>query len=116
MAKIIGKIILLAALFGALLYAVVYFMASHSDGFEFAEKTIRNSHMIKLQVGEIKRVQPDAFGSYDEKTVGSDEWVTMDIKVEGTTKTIVLSVRAKKANGTWMIEQATTEGRPVTLD
>ncbi len=116
MAKKIGKIVLLAALFGALLYVVVYFMASHSDGFEFAEKTIRNSHTIKLQVGEIKSVHPDSFGAYDEKTVGSDEWVTMDIKIEGTTKSIVLSVREKKTNGTWMIEQSTIEGKPVTLD
>ena len=116
MAKKIGKIILLAAFFGALLYAIVYFMASHGEAFGFAEKMIRNSRAIKLQVGEIKHIRLNPFGSYDEKTVGSEEWVTMTIEVAGTAKTAELDIKAKNTNGTWGIEQAKIEGKPVALD
>jgi hypothetical protein len=78
-AKKISQIIALAAFFGVALYAVVYLMASHSAAFEFIEQKIKNSQAIKTQVGDIKEIRPSLLGSYDQKTVGSDEWVSMTI-------------------------------------
>ncbi len=104
--KKIGQTIAIATLFGVALYAAVYFMASHSEAFEFIEQKIRNSQAIKTQVGDIKEIRPSLFGSYDQKTVGSDEWVSMTVHVTGVVRTIELDVKAKKTNGTWVLETA----------
>jgi hypothetical protein len=64
----LGKVLSLAAFFGVALYAVVYFMASHSEAFEFVEQRIKSSWEIKTQLGEIKEVRLSLFGSYDQKS------------------------------------------------
>lgn len=104
--KKISRTIAVAAFFGLALYAMVYLMASRSDGFEFIEQKIRASEVVKEQVGDIKKVRPSLLGPYDQKTVGSDEWVSMNISVTGTTKEIELDVKAKKTNGVWVLEEA----------
>lgn len=115
-AKKIGRTIALAALFGTALYAIVYFMASHSEGFEFAEQKIRNSPAVKAQVGEIRKVRPALLGPYDQKTVDSDEWVSMALDVSGSLKSIELDVKMKKTNGAWAIESAKSNGQNVSLN
>lgn len=115
-AKKIGRAIALAILFGAALYAVVYWMASHSEAFEFAEQKIRSSSAVKTQVGEIERVHVALLGSYDQKTVNSEEWVSMVIDVDGITKSIELDVRMKKTNGVWAIEAAKSNGQNFNLN
>ena len=116
MPKKVAKIVFFAVLFGVLLYAVVYFMASQGNAFEFVEQTIRHSHAIESQIGKIERVRLDPLGSYVEKSVGSDEWATMTVEVTGATKTIVLAIKAKKTNGAWTIEQAKNGEMPLALD
>ena len=115
-AKRIGRTIAFAALFGAALYAIVYFMASHSEGFEFVEQKIRNSPAVKTQVGEIRKVRPALLGSYDQKTVNSEEWVSMTLDVSGSLKSIELDVKMKKKNGVWAIESAKSNGQNVSLN
>ena len=88
----IGRAVILAVLFGVSLYAIVYFMASHSEAFGFAEQKIRSSPAIKAQVGDIKKVRPALLGPYDQKTVNSDEWVSMAIDVFGTVRSIELDL------------------------
>lgn len=105
-AKNIGKTIALAVVFGVALYAVVYFMASHSEAFEFVEQKIKSSRAITAQIGEIKKIKPSLLGAYDQKTVNSDEWTSMTLDVTGTTRTMQLDVKAKKTNGTWALESA----------
>ena len=114
--KKIGRAIALAVLFGVVLYAIVYFMASHSEAFEFVEKKIRNSQAVKAQVGEIKEIRPALLGPYDQKTVNSDEWVSMVIDVSGTAKSIELDVRMKKTNGIWAVESAKRDGQNFSVD
>lgn len=114
--KKIARGIALAAFFGAALYAIVYFMASHSDAFEFAEQKIRNSQAVKAQVGDIKKIRPALLGPYDQKTVNSDEWVSMTIDVSGVTKSIELDVKMKKTNGVWVVEDAQNKGSRFNLD
>jgi hypothetical protein len=114
-AKIV-KIVLIGLLAGLALYAFVYFLASHGDAFEFAKQEIRNSHMIESEIGRVERIRLDPFGFYDEKSVGSEEWATMTVEVTGTRKTIALSVKVKKTNGNWAIEQAATQGVPLVLN
>lgn len=117
MVKKIGKWILLAALFGALLYAVVYFMGSRGDAFKFAEQAIRNSQSLQAQIGKIERVRLAPSGPYKERlSVSGDGWATMMIEVTGATKTVALDVKMKKTNGVWAIEQASLDGKPVTLN
>ena len=108
--------VVLAAVFGVALYAIVYFMASRSEAFRFIEQQISNSQAIKTQVGEIKEIRPSLLGSYDHKTVGSDEWVSMTLDVAGATRTIELGVKAKKVNGTWTLENVSQGGRPVEVN
>lgn len=104
--KKISRTIAIAALFGAALYAVVYLLAINSDGFKFIEQKIRNSQIVKEQVGIIRKVRPSLLGPYDQKTVGSDEWVSINITVTGTVKSIELDVRAKKTADAWVLEAA----------
>src|SRR5688572_8381722 len=92
----IGRAVALATFFGAALYSVVYFMASHSEAFEFAEQKIKNSPAIKAQVGGIKEVRLALLGPYDQKTVNSDKWVSMAIDVSGTAMSIELDLKMKK--------------------
>lgn len=115
-AKKVGRSIALAAFFGVALYAIVYFMASHSEGFDFVEQKIRNSPAVKAQVGEIRKVRPALLGPYDQKTVNSDEWVSMALDVSGSLKSIELDVKIKKANGVWSIESAKSNGQNVSLN
>jgi hypothetical protein len=96
----------LAVIFGLALYIGVYFVATHSDGFEFIEERVRSSQAIRGQVGDIKEVRPSLLGSYDHKTVNADEWVSMTIDVIGSLKHIEIDVKAKKTNGAWKIESA----------
>lgn len=102
--KKFAQVFALAALFGTALYVVVYFMAGHSDAFEFIEQEIRSSRAIKSQVGEIIEVRPSVLGSYDQKTVGSDERVSMTIHVTGSVRAIELGVKASRTDGTWVLE------------
>jgi hypothetical protein len=115
-AKKIGIGILIAVVFGALLYVAVYLMASHSDAFKLVEQTLRNSQALQSQVGHVERVRLVPFGSYDEKTAGDNGWATMTVEVTGTTKTATLDVKAKKTSGTWAIEQASLDGKPLALN
>jgi hypothetical protein len=101
--KKISRTIAMAAFFGATLYAIVYLLAINSDGFEFMEQKIRTSEVVKEQVGDIKKVRPSLLGPYDQKTVGSEEWVSMTIGVSGTAKAIELDVKAKKTNDVWVL-------------
>lgn len=103
-AKKFAQWIALAALFGAVLYAVVYFMAGRSEAFEFIEQQIRSSQAIKAQVGEIKEVRPSVLGSYDQKTVGSNERVSMTIQVIGAVKAIELDVKVSRTDDIWVME------------
>ena len=114
--KKIGRAIALAVLCGVVLYAIVYFMASHSEAFEFVEKKIRNSQAVKARVGEIKKIRPALLGPYDQKTVNSDEWVSMAINVSGAAKSIELDVRMKKTNGIWAVESAKRDGQNFSVD
>ena len=107
--KKISRSIAVAAVFGAALYVVVYLLAMNSDGFKFIEQKIRNSQIVNEQVGAIHTVRPSLLGPYDQKTVGSDEWVSMSITVTGAVKAIELDVRAKKVDGNWVVE-ATKQG------
>jgi hypothetical protein len=109
-AKKFAQAIALAALFGTALYVVVYFMAGHGEAFEFIEQQIRSSRAIRSQVGEIKEIRPSVLGSYDHKTVGSDERVSMTIHVTGAVRAIELDVKASRTDGTWVLE---TELDPV---
>jgi hypothetical protein len=115
-AKKIGRTIAIAAFFGIALYAIVYLMASNSDGFEFIEQKIRTSEVVKEQVGDIKKVRPSLLGPYDQKTVGSDEWVSMTISVSGTEKAIELDVKAKKTNGVWVLVTAKKGDQSLNLN
>ena len=110
------KLILLGLLFGLLLYATVYFMASRGDAFKYVDQRIRSSAVIESKIGQIKRIRLDLFGSYEEKSVGSDEWATMSVEVTGTKTSMVLDVRVKKMNGNWAIEQVTSQGATLALD
>ena len=115
-AKRFVSMIALAGLFGALLYAIVYFMASQSEGFKFAEQKIRSSPAIRAHFGEIGKVRPVLLGPYDQKTVDSDQWMSVAIDVSGSLTSIQLAVRMRKTNGTWTIESAKNEGRNVSLN
>jgi hypothetical protein len=108
--------ILIAAIFGALLYVTAYFLASHGDAFKLVEQTLKNSQVLQSQVGHVERVRLVPFGSYDEKTAGDNGWATMTVDVTGTTKTLTLDVKAKKTSGIWAIEQASTDGKPMVLN
>jgi len=114
--KKLGRTIAIAAFFGIALYAIVYLMASNSDGFEFIEQKIRTSEVVKEQVGNIKKVRPSLLGPYDQKTVGSDEWVSMTICVTGTGKAIELDVKAKKTNGVWVLVTAENGDQSLNLN
>lgn len=107
------KIVGLAASFGLVLYASVYFMAGHSDAFKFIEQRIRSSEAIKAQVGDIKKIRPSLFGAFDHKTVDSDEWVSMTLDVTGTARSIEVDVKAKKANGKWTLDKVVSGGQPI---
>jgi hypothetical protein len=39
----------------------------------------------------------------------------MSVEVSGANKPIVLDIKTKKTNGTWVIEQATNNGIPIEL-
>jgi hypothetical protein len=114
--KKVGRAAALAALFGAVLYSAVYFMASHSDAFEFAEQKIRNSNAVKALVGDIKKIRPALLGPFDQRSVNSDEWISMAIKVSGVTKSIEIGLKMKKTNGVWVIEDAINNGSSFNLD
>lgn len=115
MAKKIGIGILIAVVFGALLYVAIYFLASRGDAFKFVEQMLMNSQALQLQAGHIERVRFMPFGSYHEKTAGDNGWATMMVEVTGTTKTMILDVKAKKASGTWEVEQVSIDGKPLVL-
>ena len=110
------KSILLGLLFGVLLYSAIYFKASRGDAFMYVDQKIRSSVAIESKVGRIERVRLDFFGFYEEKNVGSDEWVTMSIKVIGTRTTMVLDVKLKKTNEIWSIDQVSSQGSLLALD
>ncbi len=110
------KFVLTGLLFGLVLYAAVYFMASRGDAFKYVDKKIRTSAVIESKLGHIKGVRLDPLGGYEEKSVGSDEWVTMRVEVTGAKAMMALDVKAKKTNGDWAIEQMISQGTPVVLD
>ena len=107
------KILLFAALFGAALYTTVYVMASRGDAFKFVEQKIKSSSVIESEIGAVEGVH---LGSYEDINAGSDVWATMSVEVSGANKPIVLDIKAKKTNGTWVIEQATNNGIPIELN
>jgi hypothetical protein len=109
----LGKMVSLAAFFGLALYASVYFMAGHSDAFKFIEQRIRNSEAVKAQVGDIKSIRPSLFGTFDHKTVDSDEWVSMTLDVTGTERSIEVVVQAKKAYGSWTLDKVESSGQKI---
>lgn len=113
--KRIGRAVGLAAVFGAALYCVVYVMASRGEAFEFVELKIMNSEAVKMQAGEIKGVSLNLFGPYHQRTVGSDEWVSMAVDVTGSTKNLTLDVKVVKANGVWTFESATSGEKQVDV-
>lgn len=115
MVKKIGVGILIAAVFGALLHVAVYLLASHSDAFKLVEQTLKNSQALQSQVGHVERVRLAPFGDNGWATAGDNGWATMTVEVTGTTKTIALDVKAKKTRGTWAIEQASLDGKPLVL-
>lgn len=71
---------------------------------------------VKEQLGDIKSVRPAVLGPYAQKTVNSDEWVSMAIDVSGTGNHIELDVVMKKTNGAWTVERAKGNGRNFNLD
>ncbi len=106
----------MAVLFGVLAILIgVYILASRGDAFKLVEQTLMNSQALQSQVGHVERVRLVPFGSYDEKTAGDHGWATMTVEVTGTTKTVILDVRAKKASGAWEVEQASIDGKPLVL-
>ena len=114
--KKISRTIAIAALFGAALYVIVYLLAINSDGFKFIEQKIMNSQLVKEQVGIIKKVRPSLLGPYDQKSLGEDEWVSMNITVTGTSKAIELDVKAKKTAGVWVLETAKQGSQSLNLN
>lgn len=115
MTKKIGIGIFLAAVFGALLYATVYFLASQGEAFESVEQTLKRSSALQSHVGRVERVRLVPFGAYDEKTAGDNGSATMTVEVMGATRTVTLEVKAKKTRGTWAIEQTSLDGKPLVL-
>ena len=113
--KKIGMLIVMLVLFGVALYSIVYFMASHSDAFKFVEQKVKNSEVIKAQVGLVKNVRPSLLGSFDQKTVGSDEWASMKVNVAGELRTMEIEVKAKKANNNWTLESVRSGERNFDL-
>lgn len=109
------KFILRGLLFGLVLYGSVYFMVSRGDAFKYVDQRIRSSAMIESKIGQIKDVRLDPLGGYEGKSVGSDEWVTMKVKVFGANTEMVLDIRVKKTNGAWAIEQVSSQGAPLVL-
>ena len=114
--KRIGIWLLVAVLFGGLLYATVYLLASHGEAFKLVEQTIMGSQVLQAKVGRIERLQLAPFGAYDERTAGDSGSATMTVEVMGTTRTIALDVKVKKTNGEWEIEQVSLDGKPLVLN
>jgi hypothetical protein len=110
------KFTLIGLLLGLVLYVVVYLMASHGDAFKYVDQRIRTSAMIESKFGYIKNVRLDPLGSYEKKSIGSDEWVTMKVEVAGAKTTVILDVRVRKTNGNWTIEQVIGPDTLLVLD
>lgn len=108
--------ILLAVLTAAVLYGVVYFMASHGDAFKFAEQTIKNSTSLEARIGKIDKVRIPLFSSYRERFFNSEASATMTVEVIGAMKTVEVKLKVKKTNDRWTMEQASLDGTPIVLN
>lgn len=116
MVRTVGKVTMLAILFGTVLYMVVHLLASQGDTFKFVERTIMNSQDLRLQVGNIEQVRLTPLGFYHEENAGEDIWATMTVEVFGTTETVTLDVSVTRQSGVWRIEKASIEGHPLRLN
>ena len=114
--KRVAKFLGLSLVLGTILYASVYFIAWHSDGFKFIEQRIKNSQEIKSQVGNIKQIRPSLLGPYHSKSIDSDEWVSITISVVGVERSIELEVKAMKVNDLWTLESVKHGEKIISLN
>lgn len=105
-----------AACFGIALYGIVFFLAIRGDAFQFVQERILASREVGMRLGTISNTRLTPFGSYDEKTIDSDEWVAMSVDVVGEKRSAEIDVTARKERGVWRIERAMIEGQALNLN
>jgi len=97
-------------------YVGLYFWGMHSEGYQFLDQAIRKSPAIQQRVGDVQNVRMSFLGGYRERFVGSNKSTTMTLVVVGSKGTVTVKAAAKKANGTWSVSAASSDGERVTLN
>ena len=100
----------------AIFYVGIYWLGAQSDGFKFLAQTIRSAPSIHERIGDVQTVRLSFFSGYRDKTIGSNEWLTMTLRVRGQKGAGTVVADAKKVNGVWSVTKAAIDGDPVSLN
>ena len=97
-------------------YIGIYLWGAQSDGYKFLAQTIRSAPSVHERMGDVQAVRLSFFGGYRDKTVGSNEWLTMTLRVRGQKGAGIVVAEAKRVNGMWSVTKASIDGDPVSLN
>lgn len=111
----VAKWVLVACIFGVILYASIYFGASRGEAFKFVKEQISSSSVMEARLGAIQQVTLDPVGGYRERFVNSNKSAHMTVDVVGVKGKASVKIFAKKSNGSWQVVDASIDGQSVQL-
>jgi hypothetical protein len=114
---VIGGLVLLVAVFVAVIAGIAYYSIYKSDAAETARTFLRENEKLKQDIGEVKDFGRLISGQVNSGASGGQ--ATLEIKVYGERKTVPATVTLiSKANRGWRVTRAeyiNDQGRRVVL-
>jgi len=95
-----------AIILGVAVYIGVYFYASQSEVYRFAQVWLRQSESLKSAVGEIQKTRVSPWGGYRERFAGSDRRVWLVVEVTGSKDTANVKLALRKDGQAWHVIQS----------
>jgi hypothetical protein len=111
------KFLLVPVVLVPLLWSLIRWQASHSEGFKFVQSKITNSAAVRSRIGNVENVRLAFFGRYSAHYATSYTRIHMVVNAIGTKDKVAIEVdAAENDEGKWAIQQAAMDSSPVILD
>ena len=111
------KALLIPVVLVPLLWGLIHWQASHSEGFRFVQSKVMNSAAVRSRIGNVENVRLAFFGRYSAHYSTSYTRVHMAVNAVGTKDKVGIEVdAAENDEGKWTIQQAAMDNSPLILD